>query len=133
MKLDIKLYSFIGGITVLAFVVYGFYLNNEVQNRIDTMIEETITDHMFNFTKMTQLEINSKRETVVISMNLASDLFKSLGNITETSEQVQVGDYSLNKWIIAGRQVQNDFSIVDRIKSFGVATSTIFQKQPTDI
>ncbi|HOK14387.1 MAG TPA: Cache 3/Cache 2 fusion domain-containing protein, partial [Candidatus Kapabacteria bacterium] len=79
---------------------------------------------------MINLEIESKRKSVTVAMNLASNYFNSLGSINETTEQVKVGEQVVNKWIIAGKPIQNNFEIVDKIKGFGVHASTIFQKTP---
>jgi len=130
MKLNVKLYTFIGGIVVIAFVVFGFYVYNFQKEVIDKTYKETIEEYLNNYTQMINLEIESKRKSVTVAMNLASNYFNSLGSINETTEQVKVGEQVVNKWIIAGKPIQNNFEIVDKIKGFGVHASTIFQKTP---
>jgi len=130
MKLNVKLYTFIGGIVVIAFVVFGFYVYNFQKEDIDKTYKETIEEYLNNYTQMINLEIESKRKSVTVAMNLASNYFNSLGSINETTEQVKVGEQVVNKWIIAGKPIQNNFEIVDKIKGFGVHASTIFQKTP---
>jgi len=130
MKLNVKLYLLIGGTVVLAFIAFGYFMYNYQKNAIDASYQEAIQEYLNNYTQMINLEIESKRKSVTVAMNLASNYFNSLGSINETTEQVKVGEQVVNKWIIAGKPIQNNFEIVDKIKGFGVHASTIFQKTP---
>ncbi|HOM04888.1 MAG TPA: hypothetical protein PLU67_05255, partial [Candidatus Kapabacteria bacterium] len=69
MKLNVKLYTFIGGIVVIAFVVFGFYVYNFQKEVIDKTYKETIEEYLNNYTQMINLEIESKRKSVTVAMN----------------------------------------------------------------
>ncbi|MEJ5244349.1 MAG: Cache 3/Cache 2 fusion domain-containing protein, partial [Bacteroidota bacterium] len=130
MKLNVKLYLLIGGTVILAFLAFGYFIFNYQKNAIDASYQEAMQEYLNNYTQMINLEVESKKKSVTIAINLAVNYFNSLGNIVETSEQVKVGEQVVNKWLIGGRPVQNNFDIVDKIKDFGVHASTIFQKTP---
>jgi|GEM_PF-405068 len=128
MKLNVKLYTFIGGIVVIAFVIFGVNTYNFQKKVIDRTYQESIQEYLNNYTQMINLEVESKQKSSSIGINLASNYLKSLGSITETSEQVDVNEHSLNKWIVAGKQVQNNADIISTIEGFGIKAASIFQK-----
>jgi methyl-accepting chemotaxis protein len=99
-----------------------------LKTNLDTSYQEAMQEYLNNYAEMINLEIASKRSTEVLATQVAFSYLSSLGAITETSEQVKVGDINVNKWIINGKQVQNNSEIVDHIQSLGIHSSTILQK-----
>ena len=81
------------------------------------------------------------QEKVNISLNLAHFLVQKKGEIVENEGNMisyvalnQITKEKLNvdvpQWLINGKQIQNQFEIVDEIKEQSVETATIFQKIP---
>ena len=128
MKIGTKLYVFIGAVVVITFSFFGIYSYNMLKTNLDTSYQEAMQEYLNNYAEMINLEIASKRSTEVLATQVAFSYLSSLGAITETSEQVKVGDINVNKWIINGKQVQNNSEIVDHIQSLGIHSSTILQK-----
>ncbi|HPI19573.1 MAG TPA: hypothetical protein PKY56_04315, partial [Candidatus Kapabacteria bacterium] len=128
MKIGTKLYAYVGGVVVIAFVIFGIYMYSILKTDIDTSYQESIQEYLDNYSKMIDLEIESKKSTEALAIKVASNYLKSLGPITETAEQVSIGSNSVNKWFINGKQVQEHYEIVDHIQGLGIKASTIFQK-----
>ena len=128
MKIGAKLYTFIGGIVAIVFLVFGFYIYNLLKSDIDTSYQEAMQEYLCNYSEMIGLEIESKKKTEALAMKVASNYLKSFGNITEINEKTTVGEIVVNKWLIQNKQIQKNYEIVDYIKSLGVNTATIFQK-----
>lgn len=130
MKIGTKLYAFVGGVVVIVFIIFGIYIYSILKTNIDKSYQEAIGEYLDNYSKIIDLEIESRKKAEVFAIKIASNYLKSLGNITETTEQVNIGNYIVNKWLINGKQIQEDNDIVDNIKSMGLTASTIFQKTP---
>lgn len=128
MKIGTKLYAYVGGVVVIAFVIFGIYMYNVLKTDIDESYQEAIQEYLDNYSKMIDLEIESKKNSQALAIKVASNYLKSLGPITETTEQVSIGNNSVSKWFINGKQVQEHYEIVDHIQSLGIKASTIFQK-----
>jgi len=130
MKLNVKLYLLIGGTVVLAFIIFGIFVYNYQKNAIDASYQEAMQEYLNNYTQMINLEVESKKISSQIAINTADTYLKSLGTIQETNEKVTVGEHQVNKWILNGKQLQLDESIVNTISSFGIKSVSFFQKTP---
>ncbi|MFP4544938.1 MAG: methyl-accepting chemotaxis protein [Candidatus Kapaibacterium sp.] len=128
MKISTRLYLFIGGVVLLAFIAFGLYLNGYISETLDETYNESITEYLNDYTKMINLEVTSKQEQVELSVNLAEVYLNSLGNIRVLDETVNVGGKEVQKWEINGVQVQKNYSIVDKYTDMGIDLSSIFQK-----
>jgi len=131
MKIGSRLYILVGGIVLITFLIFGFYINNFVSNTIHGIYDESITEYLDSYQKMIELEVEGKQGRIEVGINLASAYFKSLGTIVESAnETVDINGNLLNKWMLNGKQIQHNYDIVDSIKGMGLETATIFQKFP---
>jgi methyl-accepting chemotaxis protein len=141
LKIGTRLNLVMGGIVLLVFLGMGFYVSNLIRTQIIEMTDERMIEHVTDITEILDAEVSSNKEKVNLAMNLAGTYFESRGSLTEVS-----GDYieynavdqftgnrlnvRVNKWLIDGATVQNNFDIVDAIQGMNVETATIFQKIP---
>lgn len=107
-------------------------------------IENSTAERMYgeveNISKMIDLQILSQQSKVNVSLEVADMLFNAKSKIVEQNalidfeainqETKQVVKVSVNKWIYDGKILQNNFDLVDLIKSKSVETATIFQRIP---
>ncbi|MBX3043026.1 MAG: Cache 3/Cache 2 fusion domain-containing protein [Candidatus Kapabacteria bacterium] len=131
MKIGNRLYILVGGIVLFSFLVFSFYINNFVSDTLHGVYDESITEYLDSYQKMIDLEVEGKKGRIEVGINLASTYLKSMGTIFESAnETVSINGNSVNKWTLNGKQVQQNYDIVDSIKGMGITTSTIFQKVP---
>jgi hypothetical protein len=91
MKIGTKLYAYVGGVVVLVFIIFGIYIYSILKTNIDKSYQEAVGEYLDNYSKMIDLEIESRKKAEVFAIKIASNYLKSLGNITETTEQVNLG------------------------------------------
>jgi len=141
LKIGTRLNLIMGGFLVVAFAVFGIYVNTTLQNQIITSTDERMVEQVNDLVEVISVELQGNREKVNISLHLASNYLSRQGEIIETSDELITynarnqftgasSNINVNKWYLNGQQLQNSTEIVDAISNMGVATATIFQKVP---
>ena len=141
LKIGTRLNLIMGGFLVLAFAIFGIYVNRSLQDQILTSTDERMIEQVNDLVEVISVELQANREKVNLSLHLASNYLKRQGTIVESSDELVTYSASnqftgasstmnVNKWLLNGRQIQNSVDIVDAISGMGVATATIFQKVP---
>jgi methyl-accepting chemotaxis protein len=128
LKIADRFYLFIGSSTLLIFVVFALYLNNNVSNTVSKNYLDAIDENVLNVETMLQLEIVSQREKTIVGGNLAMNYFENMGTLRMHNDLLKVGDTELRRWTWDNREIQNNFELVDAISKLGPETVTIFQK-----
>lgn len=141
LRIGTRLNLIMGGFLVVAFAVFGIYVNTTLQNQIITSTDERMVEQVNDLVEVISVELQGNREKVNISLHLASNYLSRQGEIIETSDELITynarnqftgasSNINVNKWYLNGQQLQNSTEIVDAISNMGVATATIFQKVP---
>lgn len=112
------------GVTVIGLT----YINVVVSNGIDKSNIEEINTQVSDLSQMITVEAHGNIEKVSLAAETADYCIKETGSIREYDTTVGVGSYSTKLWKAGNIVIQNDISIVDRIKNMGIKTVTIFQK-----
>jgi methyl-accepting chemotaxis protein len=130
-----------GGFLVLAFAVFGIYVNSSLQKQIITSTDERMIEQVNDLIEVISVELQGNKEKINLSLHLASNYLSRQGTIIESTDDLvaytasnqftgATSNVSVKKWYLNGQQIQNNFEVVDAIKRMGVATATIFQKVP---
>lgn len=141
IKIGTRLNLLMSGFVVLAFAIFGVYMNTVLQRQIADSTDQQMHEQVSDLVEVIAVELQGNRDKVNISMHLASNYFYNLGNLVESDyETVEynatnqftgtTSRLSVTKWEINGKPVQNSINIVDAISSMGVSTATIFQRTP---
>lgn len=141
LKIGTRLNLIMGGFIVLAFAIFGIYVNNIMHNQIHESTDLQMSEQVQDLVEVIDVDFKSNREKVNLSLHLASNYFNRQGQLVEASNEFvsynainqltgATSNISVNKWSLGGKPIQNDFEIVDAINRMGVATATIFQKTP---
>lgn len=139
LKIGTRLNLIMGGFLVLAFAIFGIYVNITLQNQIVNSTDERMTEQLNDLVEVISVELQGNREKVNLSLHLASNYLTRQGTIVESanefvtysaSNQVTGATSTVNvsKWYLNGQQLQNSVELVDAISEMGVPTATIFQK-----
>ncbi len=141
LKIGTRLNLIMGGFVILAFAIFGVYVNNVIQKQIVESTDERMIEQVNDLVEVIAVELQSNREKVNISLHLASNYLTRQGQLVEVKdEQVSYNavnqatgtssNVQVNKWYLGGKPVHNNFEVVDAISRMGVSTATIFQKVP---
>lgn len=141
LKIGTRLNLVMGGFLVLAFAIFGIYVNSSLQNQIITSTDERMMEQVNDLVEVISVELQTNKEKVSLSLHLASNYFLRQGKLVESSDEYvsysaanqftgATSNVRVNKWYLNGKELQNSTDVVDAIKKMGVATATIFQKVP---
>jgi methyl-accepting chemotaxis protein len=141
LKIGTRLNIIMGGFLVVAFAVFGIYVNSTLQNQIITTTDDRMMEQVNDLVEVINVELQGNREKVAVSLHLASNYLYRQGAIVESPDEFVAFSatnqstgakttVNVNKWYVSDQQLQNSVDIVDAISSMGVATTTIFQKIP---
>lgn len=141
LKIGTRLNIILSVALVIIIGALGIQITSKVKKQIIEEADIRFEEEINNLVEMIDLELQANQEKVNLSLNLAHEYFYNLGKINESEvEDVEfqainqktkdVENVSVAKWTISGKQIQNNFEIVDAIKDMSVETATIFQKIP---
>ncbi len=141
LKIGTRLNIIMGGFLIVAFAVFGIYVNVTLQDQIITTTDDRMTEQVKDLVEVINVELQGNKEKVAISLNLASNYLYRQGDIVESPDELvsysatnqSTGARStvnVSKWYLNDQQLQNSVDVVDAISSMGVATATIFQRIP---
>ncbi len=139
LKIGLRLNVILGGFVLLAFAILGLYMNNMLQRYVVESTDERLTESIKDLSEVVSLELRANKEKVALSSQLASNFFYRQGTLAEIQGQPVlfnavnqmtggVTSVRVNRWMLNGKQLQNNNEIVDSIKGMGVQTVTLFQK-----
>jgi len=141
LKIGTRLNLIMGGFVIIAFAIFGVYVNIVLEKQIKDTTDERMVEQINDLVEVIAVELQGNKDKVEVSLHLASNYFKAKGELNEVADEKirynainqvtgATSTIEVNKWIINGEQIQNSFDIVDEISRMGVATATIFQKVP---
>lgn len=143
MKLkNLKIRAKVNGITIIlliaVFGILGVTIYNKQKSCMTEQTDERMLNHLDDLYTLLQSNIKSKQEAVNISLQLAHNILEASGAIEVSNEMIEVNGinqitktekkYTINKWLIGGNQMYQNYNLVDLIKKKSVETATIFQK-----
>ena len=119
--------------TGLTMLVYNF-----VHKRIEKDSNENMVSHLKDLNTILANHVKTRQENVNMALNLADNMFKQCGNISEANSMLTINatnqitnetrQVQVPKWHLNGALLQNNTELVDNIKANSVETATIFQK-----
>lgn len=141
LKIGTRLNLIMGGFVVLAFAIFGIYVNNALQSQIQNSTDERMEEQITDLTEVIAVELQGNREKIDLSLHLASNYFSNQGKLVESPDELVLfnainqltgatSNVNVSKWYVNGTQVQNNFELVDAISRMGVHAVSIFQKTP---
>jgi methyl-accepting chemotaxis protein len=139
IKIGTRLNLIMAGFVVVAFAIFGVIANNMIQKQIKDTTDDRMTEQVKDLVEVIAVELQTNREKINLSMNLASTYLQNLGGISESANESidfplidPTTGYSstitLKKWSMGGSLIHNNTNIVDAIHGMGVEAVTIFQK-----
>lgn len=141
LKIGTRLNLIMGGFVVLAFAIFGIYVNNVLQNQITQTTNERMEEVVTDLVEVINVELQGNRDKIALSMHLALNYFTRQGQLNESSSEFidinatnqltgASSSVRVPKWYLGGNSIHNSFDLVDAISRMGVATATVFQKVP---
>jgi len=138
-KIGTRLIVLITSAFILAAVINNVFFVISAKKNAISVSDSFFEEELKNLYEIIDIQIQNNQRAVDISLNLAHEYFYNLGNLKEDpSEKIEfsavnqitkgVQPVYVNKWELNGKQIQNNFDIVDSIKALSVETVTIFQK-----
>jgi methyl-accepting chemotaxis protein len=138
MKLKTRIYLTTCVLLIFVFAILGMVIYQTQRNALNKEVDERMSNHLNDLHSLLADHVQLKQSAVNISMNLADDILQDYGEIVEMDDKIiVVGEnqithnkktYEIPAWEINGKELYNNFSIVDLIKEKSVETATIFQK-----
>ena len=141
MKIGTKLTLLLSLVIIAIFAALGIYTVTMQSKQIHQDTDLRMTEQVHDMAMSIHLEIGKNNEKVDLAKNLADQFIKNQGSIQVNNlqkinftavNQVDKSSVELqtNQWLLAGEQIQNNFTFVDAIKAMGIETATIFQRIP---
>jgi len=140
-SITFQLFLFIAFIIFLIFIFSTLFIVRFQKSIITKQNDAFITNHLKSFDSQLSLAHQKMQLRVKEDINLADWVFyrnysgvikidknknieyRAVNQITHDTSRILV-----NEWRMNGQIIQNDFTIVDKIKDLGASTVTIFQK-----
>ncbi len=136
LKLQFSVFSF--GLLFIAFSAFGNFIYYSLKAEMVSRNEKQISNQLQDYINLFDLIDIEKNIKVKNSLKIADYIFNKANLEEIKDEKISFNaikqntkdtiNVQLNKWLINGKQLQNNYEMVDLIKSFGSQTSTIFQK-----
>lgn len=144
MKIRFKDYSLkkkiniaLCAVLILVFSLFGGYLYHLLKQHINASTDARLFEQVDDLTELVEVELQANREKVEMAMHLAQSYLFGSRQVEENRDQLidyptiingKQAKTRLNKWLLNGKTVHDNFELVDAISRMGVATTTIFQK-----
>ncbi len=118
---------------LLTYITYS-----TIKKQIENDTERVMISHLNDLSTILESQVKSRQNAVNLAIKLANNILYETGGIVETNEFLEIegvnqntgklGRYSVQKWMLDGKQLYSNTDVVDHIKSQSVETATIFQK-----
>jgi methyl-accepting chemotaxis protein len=69
LKIGTRLNIIMGGFLIIAFAVFGIYVNNVLQNQIHNSTDERMIEQVNDLVEVIAVELQANREKVAISLH----------------------------------------------------------------
>lgn len=134
-----KLNLLIALTSVIVFAAIGVLVSRVVRTNVVKNTNTITNKNLDDLEEMILQQIKSNQKIVNISMSFADAYLQTLGDIVENTdnkikftainqETKEKSDIHVSQWLIEGKQVQYDSTIVDHIVENAEGTATIFQR-----
>lgn len=141
IRIGWRLNLLLGGALVIIISLIGLFIINNSKQLMLAETDQRMKEQVGDLFHMIGIQINGAHEQVDIAHAFAVAYLQSLGSIQESRTETvkytatnqitkEVNNLAVNKWTLKGKTLQNNFDIVDFLKSKGVESATIFQKIP---
>ena len=138
VKIGLRLGFIITTLVVVILSILGVYIINIEMETSELSTNERMQEHVKDLNLLISQNITSNQQNVKIGINTADQFIKNLGDITISSNSIDLAatnqethemkQVNVSEWLVNGETVQNSTKFVDEIKDLVGGTATIFQK-----
>lgn len=125
-------------VVFVAFSLNGVLIFLVVQNNLEDQTEDFLKANLNAIVSLIDLNRKETMKKVRYDINVANFIFYNKYLLEETNDYMifnaknqitgQEEKVQVNKWLLNGKQLQNNYNFVDEVKNMIGSTSTIFQK-----
>lgn len=140
LKLGVRLNLMVGVLVAVIISLLGIITYYVQKNQTLKEVDDRMSQHLADLAEIVNQQIIQKQQQINSALKSADFIFYRSGNLVLGNTNISynaknqitgsTSELQVRQWLLGNRQVQNNYEIVDQIKSVTGSTVTIFQKIP---